>query len=68
MLHVTVGKQAVDWAEIRNIVGSWFITPVIAGIVAYGIFFSTQKLIFDTEKPLENAQKFGPYYMGCALY
>lgn len=64
---VTVGKQAVDWSEIRNIVGSWFITPVIAGIVAYGIFFSTQKLIFDTEKPLENAQKFGPYYMGCTI-
>ena len=52
---VTVGFQSVDWSNIKNIVGSWFITPVIAGILAYAIFYSTQKLIFDTESPLRNA-------------
>ncbi|PJG83317.1 inorganic phosphate transporter [Caviibacterium pharyngocola] len=65
---VTVGPHSVDWGSIRNIVGSWFITPVIAGILAYVIFFSTQKLIFDTEKPLRNAQKYGPYYMGVTIF
>ncbi|WP_040975648.1 inorganic phosphate transporter [Necropsobacter massiliensis] len=64
---ITVGPHSVDWGSIRNIIGSWFITPVLAGIVAYGIFFSTQKLIFDTEKPLHNAQKYGPYYMGVTI-
>ncbi|OOF68255.1 inorganic phosphate transporter [Rodentibacter caecimuris] len=64
---VTVGAHAVDWSAMRNIVGSWFITPVLAGIIAYAIFFSTQKLIFDTEHPLENAQRFGPYYMGITI-
>ncbi len=64
---VTVGSDAVDWSVIGNIVGSWFITPVIAGFIAYGIFFSTQKLIFDTEKPFKNAQKFGPYYIGLTV-
>lgn len=65
---VTVGPDSIDWSSIRKIVGSWFITPVIAGIVAYGIFFSTQKLIFDTENPLRNAQKYGPYYMGVTIF
>ncbi|HHT7673292.1 TPA: inorganic phosphate transporter [Pasteurella multocida] len=65
---VTVGKEAVEWSTIKNIVGSWFITPVIAGIVAYGIFASTQKLIFDTDEPLKNAQKYGPYYMGITAF
>ncbi|MCW9715098.1 inorganic phosphate transporter [Avibacterium sp. 21-594] len=65
---ITVGPNSIDWSAIRNIVGSWFITPVIAGVVAYGIFFSTQKLIFDTEKPLRNAQKYGPYYMGLTIF
>ncbi|GJH42100.1 inorganic phosphate transporter [Pasteurella canis] len=65
---VTVGKEAVEWGTIKNIVGSWFITPVIAGIVAYGIFASTQKLIFDTDEPLKNAQKYGPYYMGLTSF
>ncbi len=66
--YVTVGKEAVEWSTIKNIVGSWFITPVIAGIVAYGIFASTQKLIFDTDEPLKNAQKYGPYYMGITAF
>ena len=65
---VTAGPHSVDWSNIKNIVGSWFITPVIAGIISYAIFISTQKLIFDTEKPLHNAQKYGPYYMGLTTF
>ncbi|MCW9709341.1 inorganic phosphate transporter [Avibacterium sp. 21-586] len=65
---ITVGPNSIDWTAIRNIVGSWFITPVIAGLVAYGIFLSTQKLIFDTEKPFENAKKYGPFYMGVTIF
>lgn len=65
---VTAGPHSVDWSNIRNIVGSWFITPVIAGLLAYAIFISTQKLIFDTENPLKNAQKYGPYYMGITIF
>ena len=65
---VTIGFQSVDWSNIKNIVGSWFITPVIAGLLAYAIFYSTQKLIFDTESPLRNAQKYGPYYMGITIF
>lgn len=65
---VTIGPGAVDWSGIGSIVGSWFVTPVIAGILAYAIFASTQKLIFDTDKPLKNAQKFGPYYMGVTVF
>ncbi|WP_109077203.1 inorganic phosphate transporter [Aggregatibacter kilianii] len=65
---VTVGPHAVDWSNIKNIVGSWFVTPVVAGLLAYAIFISTQKLIFDTESPLKNAQKYGPYYMGLTVF
>ncbi|MGQ0286731.1 inorganic phosphate transporter [Pasteurellaceae bacterium 22721_9_1] len=65
---VTAGVAAVKWGVIGGIVGSWFITPVIAGVLAYGIFFIIQKLIFDTENPLRNAQKFGPYFMGLTVF
>lgn len=65
---VTVGPHSVEWGSIKGIVGSWFITPVVSGIVAYIIFTSTQKLIFDTETPLKNAKKFGPYYMGLTAF
>lgn len=65
---ITVGPHAVEWGSIKNIVGSWFITPVVSGVVAYIIFTSTQKFIFDTETPMENAKKFGPYYMGLTTF
>lgn len=65
---ITAGVASVKWGLIGGIVGSWFITPVIAGVLAYGIFFIIQKLIFDTENPLRNAQKFGPYFMGLTVF
>lgn len=65
---VTAGPHSVDWSNIKNIVGSWFITPLLASLLAYAIFISTQKLIFDTESPFRNAQKYGPYYMGITIF
>ncbi len=65
---VTVGPHTVEWGSIKGIVGSWFITPIVSGIIAYTIFTSTQKFIFDTETTLENAKKFGPYYMGLTAF
>lgn len=65
---ITIGMEAVQWSKFGGIVGSWFITPVIAGIVAFAIFISTQKLIFDTEHPLANAQKYAPYYAGLTVF
>ncbi|MGL4601924.1 MAG: inorganic phosphate transporter [Plesiomonas sp.] len=60
---VSVGPHAVDWSSVKGIVGSWLITPLIAGVLAYGIFISAQRLIFDTENPMKNAKRYGPVYM-----
>lgn len=60
---VSAGTQAVDWQSVQGIVGSWIITPFIAGLFAYGIFVSAQRLIFDTENPVANAKRFVPVYM-----
>lgn len=65
---ITAGVGAVKWSAIGGIVGSWFITPVLSGVLAYGIFLVIQKLIFDTENPLRNAQKYGPYFMGLTVF
>ncbi len=60
---VSVGTHAVDWHSVQSIVGSWVITPFISGLFAYFIFISAQKLIFDTERPLQNAKRYVPVYM-----
>ncbi|WP_337881235.1 inorganic phosphate transporter [Rheinheimera sp.] len=65
---VGVGTEYVHWEEVSSIVGSWVVTPVLSGILAYLIFMSAQRLIFDTEHPLEAAKKYVPFYMVFAAF
>ncbi|MFY8352133.1 inorganic phosphate transporter [Pseudoalteromonas sp. SSM20] len=65
---VAVGTEAIQWGKVAGIVGSWIITPAISGFIAYLIFMSAQKLIFDTDSPLNNAKRFVPMYMGLAAF
>jgi PiT family inorganic phosphate transporter len=58
-----VGMDAVNWGKVGGIVGSWIVTPALSGFIAYIIFMSAQRLIFDTKNPLENAKKYVPFYM-----
>lgn len=58
-----VSVDAVTWSKVFGIVGSWIITPLISGVIAFLIFNSAQKLIFDTEKPLQQAKRWVPLYM-----
>lgn len=63
---VGVSMESVQWAKVGGVVGSWVITPAISGFIAYLIFMSAQKLIFDRSNPLKMAQRYVPYYMGLA--
>lgn len=60
---VGVGMDSVTWTKVGGIVGSWIITPLISGIIAYFIFMSSQKLIFNTKNPITNAKRYVPLYM-----
>lgn len=60
---IGVGADAVAWGKVGGIVGSWIVTPLISGIIAFLIFNSAQKLIFDTEDPVDNAKRYVPIYM-----
>ncbi len=63
---VGVSVDAVNWSKVGGIVGSWIITPLLSGILAFFIFQSAQKLIFNTSNPLKNAKRYVPLYMGLA--
>ncbi len=60
---VGMGMDAVYWGKLGTIVMSWVTSPLLAGIISYMLFRSIQKVILDTEKPLENARKYVPYYV-----
>jgi inorganic phosphate transporter, PiT family len=63
---VGVSAEAVEWAKVGGVVGSWVITPAISGIIAYIIFMSAQRLIFDTDNPFASAKRYVPFYMALA--
>ncbi len=60
---IGISPDTVAWGKVGGIVGSWIITPLISGVIAFIIFNSAQKLIFDTDKPLEQAKRYVPFYM-----
>ena len=60
---IGVSPDTVEWGKVMGIVGSWIVTPLISGVIAFAIFNSAQKLIFDTENPLKQAKRYVPFYM-----
>lgn len=65
---VGVGMDYVHWDSVGGIVGSWVVTPLLSGVLAFLIFMSAQHFIFNTDSPLKAAKKFVPYYMFFAAY
>lgn len=63
---VGVSPDAVEWGKVGGIVGSWVVTPAISGFIAFLIFQSAQKLIFDTDNPFQAAKRYVPFYMALA--
>jgi PiT family inorganic phosphate transporter len=64
---VAVGFDAVKWNKVGNIVLSWVISPLTAGIIAYFIFSSINALILQRSDPLERARKYAPVYVCLAV-
>ena len=63
---VGISPDVVNWGKVGSIVASWVVSPVLAGTISFALFMSVQKLILDTDNPLERARRFIPYYM-CAV-
>ncbi|PUA28394.1 MAG: phosphate permease [Cellvibrio sp. 79] len=60
---VGISTDAVQWDQVWGIVGSWIVTPVIAGVLSFWIFRSVRFLILDSDDPFANAKHYIPFYM-----
>lgn len=60
---VGIGVDAVSWGKVGFIVASWVVSPLLAGVIAYALFRSVQKLILDTDHPFDNAKRYVPFYI-----
>src|SRR5690606_1069783 len=60
---VGISVDAVDWSKMGTIVTSWVTSPLMAGIIAFILFKSVQRLVLNTEDPFEKAKTYVPFYM-----
>ena len=58
---VAAGWNAVDWGKIGQIVVSWFISPVVGGVLAFILFKLISRLILGQEKPTKAAVRIMPF-------
>jgi len=60
---VGIGFAAVQWARVGSIVASWVVSPLLAGVLAFALFRSVQRLIFDAGDPFRAAKRYVPAYI-----
>jgi len=60
---VGMGASAVQWAKVGSIVASWVVSPLLAGTLAFALFRSVQRLIFDAADPFRAAKRYVPAYI-----
>ncbi len=60
---VGISVDAVHWSKVGKIVGSWVVSPILAGSMSYALFKSVQVLILNHDNPFARAKRFIPFYM-----
>jgi len=59
---VAIGPDSVNWPKVGQIVASWLTSPLLSGVIAFLIFQLTRRLVLDTEDPIRQLRKLGPYF------
>ena len=59
---VAAGVSAVSWDKIIQIGESWILSPLTGAVLAFLIFYTIKKTIFDTKKPFESMKKSLPFF------
>lgn len=65
---VNIGVDAVQWGRVTSIVLSWALSPLVGAALAFLLFLSVQKLIFNTKNPINSAKRVVPYYIAIVAW
>ena len=55
------GADAVNWGKVGFVAMSWVVSPVLGGLMAYGIFRVITIYIFDKRNPVAQSKKLVPF-------
>ncbi|MGQ7246628.1 inorganic phosphate transporter [Halomonas sp. V046] len=58
-----LGIDAVGWGKVGQIAASWIVSPLLAGSIAFMLFKSVQRLVFEADDPFAAAKRYVPMYV-----
>ncbi len=57
------GFNAIHWDEFAWILSSWIFSPILSGVISYGIFTMIQRKILFALDPIAASQKLTPFFI-----
>ncbi|XP_057379056.1 sodium-dependent phosphate transporter 1-A-like [Daphnia carinata] len=64
---VAKGTEGVQWSKLGQIVASWFVSPVLSGLMSSALFLAIRKLILRKPAPLEYGLRALPIFYALTL-
>ncbi|KAG8574575.1 hypothetical protein GDO81_009230 [Engystomops pustulosus] len=64
---VAKGQEGVKWTELLRIVLSWFISPLLSGIMSALLFFLVRMFILRKPDPVPNGLRALPVFYACTI-
>ncbi|KAG7241467.1 hypothetical protein INR49_025668, partial [Caranx melampygus] len=64
---VARGHQGVKWMELLRIVASWFLSPVLSGIMSGILFYFVRKFILNKADPVPNGLRALPIFYAITM-
>lgn len=60
---VAGGPGVVKWENLLEIIASWFMSPLIGGVIAFATFFLIRRYILDSRDPIGQTKLLSPFML-----
>ncbi|KAM9585281.1 sodium-dependent phosphate transporter 1 isoform 2-T2 [Trichechus inunguis] len=64
---VAKGQEGVKWSELIKIVMSWFVSPLLSGVMSGILFFLVRAFILRKADPVPNGLRALPVFYACTV-
>ncbi|KAG8454425.1 hypothetical protein GDO86_000884 [Hymenochirus boettgeri] len=64
---VAIGTHGVQWMQLVKIVASWFISPLLSGLMSGGLFLMIKYFILNKDDPVPNGLKALPMFYAATI-
>ena len=58
-----VGMSAVDMGKLAFIAASWVVSPIVGGLLGYGVFVLVRNRILDSHEPVKRLKIYAPWFI-----